>query len=151
MSYFEGLNEKLLKAIPRSKKVLEFGCATGRLGERYKELTPSTCWHGVDFHASSLEMAQRRLDQVWLTDLDVVDARAFEDGYDCVVIGDVLEHLKQPERLLATVRTRVTADARLVCSIPNMTNISIIERMLIGDLSYDSNGLMDRTLVGCHT
>jgi hypothetical protein len=145
MSCFEGLNEKLLRAIPPSKKVLEFGCATGRLGGRYKELAPSACWHGVDGHAPSLEVAERCLDRVWLADLDGVDVMAFEEGYDCVVMGDVLENLKQPERLLAALRAHVTADARLVCSVPNMTNISIIERMLVGDLSYDANGLMDRT------
>jgi len=35
----DGLNEKLLAAIPPSKNVLELGCATGRLGQRYKEPT----------------------------------------------------------------------------------------------------------------
>ena len=143
MSCFEDLSEKLMRAIAPSKKILEFGCGTGRLGQRYKELAPSASWHGVDTHAPSLEVAKERLDRVWLADLNVANLRVFQDGYDCVVISNVLENLKQPERLLTAVRAHVTTNARLVCSIPNMTNISVIERMLIGDLSYDANGLMD--------
>lgn len=143
--YYEGLNGKLLDAIPPSKKVLEFGCATGRLGQRYKQLNPSARWHGVDISAASLETALNRLDRVWTADLDSVDVGVFERDYDCVVFGDALEHLKEPERLLLALARITTADAQLVCCVPNMTHISIIERMLIGDLVYDLNGLMDRT------
>jgi SAM-dependent methyltransferase len=143
--YYDGLNKKLLAAILPSQKVLEFGCSAGRLGEGYKRLIPSACWHGVDVDAPSLEVAAKRLDQVWQADLDSVDVTTFEGGYDCVVMGDVLEHLKAPERLLLALRHITTPDARLVCCIPNMAHISIVERMLIGDLSYDASGLMDRT------
>ncbi len=143
--YYEGLNEKLLMAIPSSKKILEFGCGRGRLGQRYKELHPATRWHGIDIHAASLEVAATRLDRVWTVDLDDADIGSFEDGYDCVVMGDVLEHLRTPERLLIALEQITITDAKLVCCVPNMTHISIAERILAGDLTYDDNGLMDRT------
>ena len=139
------LNRLLLEAIPPSKKVLELGCSAGSLGQRYKELNPSANWYGVDIDAPSLEAASKRLDRVWLADLDSVDVATFEGGYDCVVAGEVLEYLKAPERLLLALARITTADAKLVCCIPNMAHISILERMLMGDLTYDADGLMDRT------
>jgi SAM-dependent methyltransferase len=143
--YYEGLNGKLLAAIPPSKKVLELGCGAGHLGRRYKELNPGAQWHGVDFHNPSVEKAAKYLDQVWTANLDQADIEMFGTGYDCIVMGDVLEHLKAPELLVAALRRITTPCGQLVCCIPNMTHVSIVERMLIGDLSYDENGLMDRT------
>jgi 2-polyprenyl-3-methyl-5-hydroxy-6-metoxy-1,4-benzoquinol methylase len=99
----------------------------------------------VDIDAPSLEVASKRLDRVSLADLDSVNVATFGGGYDCVVAGEVLEYLKAPERLLLALARITTADAQLVCCIPNMTHTSIFERMLIGDLTYDANGLMDRT------
>ena len=93
----EGLNRLLLEAVPRSKKALELGCSTGRLGQRYKELHRSARWHGVDIDAPSLEVASKRLDRVSLADLDSVDVATFGGGYDGVVAGEVLEYLKAPE------------------------------------------------------
>ena len=39
-----------------------------------------------------------------------------------------------PVVLLAALTTVTRPDARLVCCVPNMTHISIVERLLRGDL-----------------
>ena len=40
-NYYDGLNLKLLDAIPaKARRVLELGCANGLLGRRFKELHP---------------------------------------------------------------------------------------------------------------
>lgn len=143
--YYEGLNEKLFQAIPPSRKVLELGCAAGRLGQLYKQLHPQTIWVGVDCNAGALQQAAQRLDATFQVNLDDANLDAVGSGFDCVVMGDLLEHLKQPEKLLETLARITTPDASLACCVPNMGHISIIERMLMGDLSYDQNGLLDRT------
>lgn len=144
-NYYEGLNEKLLDAIPPSRKVLELGCAAGRLGEKYKQLHPQTRWVGVDTNPQALQEATRRLDATYQINLDDETLDAVGDGYDCVVMGDLLEHLKQPERLLANLVRITSPDASLACCAPNMGHVSVFERMLLGDLSYDDQGLLDRT------
>ncbi len=143
--YYEGLNHQLLEAIPPSSKVLELGCGAGRLGEQYKALNPSVIWNGVDIHGPALKLAAARLDRVWQADLDSVRLEKFGDDYDCVVAGDVLEHIKEPERLLLQLREITVPWAHLVLCIPNMSHISVIERLLLGDLCYDDQGLLDRT------
>lgn len=143
--YYEGLNEKLFAAIPPSRKVLELGCAAGRLGELYKKLHPQATWVGVDCNTEALRQAARRIDSTFQMNLDDASFHEVGNGYDCVVIGDLLEHLKQPEKLLETLARITTSDAALACCAPNMTHVSVFERMLLGDLSYDENGLLDRT------
>ena len=146
-TYYDGLNQKLLDAVPDVGNVLELGCANGRLGRRYKELHPSARWTGIDLNPEAVTTAKPYLDAAYALDLDRdVDAlSAIGSGYDAVVIGDVLEHLKDPERVLARLLALTTADAKLVCCIPNMSHISVLERMIAGDITYDENGLLDKT------
>ena len=144
-TYYEGLNEKLYAAIPPAQKVLELGCTAGRLGEKYKQFHPQTTWVGIDCNSEALQLAAQRLDATFFINLDDDNLDAVGDGFDCVVIGDLLEHLKQPEKLLAKLRQITTADASLACCVPNMGHVSVIERMLLGDTSSDDQGLLDRT------
>jgi SAM-dependent methyltransferase len=143
--YYEGLNEKLYAAIPPARNVLELGCAAGRLGQKYKESHPETTWVGVDCNADALELAAQRLDRTFRISLDGDSLDTVGQDYDCVVIGDLLEHLKQPEKILERLAQITTPSASLVCCAPNMGHISVLERLLSGDMSYDDQGLLDRT------
>ena len=144
--YYDGLNPKLLKAIPPdASRVLELGCANGRLGARFKSVMPCTVWHGVDASAEAVAMAAQHLDQALHMDLDEDDLSRLEGGYDTVVIGDLLEHLRDPGRVLEALWDLTAPDARIVACVPNMAHLSVIERMITGDLSYDPNGLLDQT------
>jgi ubiquinone/menaquinone biosynthesis C-methylase UbiE len=144
-NYYEGLNEKLYAAIPPARKVLELGCAAGRLGQKYKQLHPETTWVGVDCNPEALQLAAQRLDATFRVNLDSEGLDAVGEGYDCVVIGDLLEHLKQPERILEKLAQITTGNASLACCVPNMSHVSVLERMLLGDISYEDQGLLDRT------
>jgi 2-polyprenyl-3-methyl-5-hydroxy-6-metoxy-1,4-benzoquinol methylase len=95
-----GVNRALLAALPAAKRVLEFGCATGALGRRYKGLHPAASWTGVEVNDPSLAAARRHLDSAHRIDLDVDSIASVGAGFDLIVLGDVLEHLKRPEALL---------------------------------------------------
>ena len=146
--YFEGLNQKLLAAVPPdARQVLEFGCASGRLGQAYKRINPQVLWTGVDLAGPAIQRAGQRLDRVIQMDLDGPHGCELDAQYDVIVIGDLIEHLRHPEALLAFAHRLATEGSRLVCCIPNMAHVSVIERMLAGDLSYDKMGLLDQTHV----
>jgi SAM-dependent methyltransferase len=145
-AYFDGLNEKLKAAIPTdARSVLEFGCANGYLGAACKAGSPGMRWTGVDVSAAAVAEAATRLDATIQMNLDEPDAGQLGSDHDVVVFGDVLEHLRDPSRCLRAAHAASSPDARLVCCIPNMAHVSVIERMLAGDLSYDTNGLLDET------
>jgi SAM-dependent methyltransferase len=141
----DGLNEKLRAAVPGdARSVLELGCADGRFGAACKQASPQVQWTGVDSSEAALAEAVRRLDRVMHMDLDRPDRTALAGGYDLVVLGDdVLGRLRDPGACLQLAHEVSAAQARLLCCIPNMVHASVIERMLGGDLSYDSAGLLD--------
>jgi len=145
-NYYDGLNEKLLAAIPsNAQRVLELGCANGRLGRRYKESNPNAEWWGVEISSAAAESAARHLDRVFCVDIEQVDLKSLGQGFDVIVIGDLLEHLREPERVLETLNDMVGDGGRLVCCIPNMAHLSVSQRLVAGDISYDDAGLLDRT------
>ena len=140
-----GINLALLAALPPARRVLELGCATGRLGQRYKRAHPDCTWIGVDVSDAALDAARPHLDGVVKLDLDVDAPGRAGTGFDLFVLGDVLEHLKAPETLLRDLLAVGTPDARLVCCVPNMSHVSVIERLVRGDIMYDPIGLLDAT------
>ena len=145
--YYEGFNEKLFKALPDAARFLEIGCASGRLGGRYKAEHPAAMWFGIDRDPVVVAAAATRLDGVYLRDLARDELDDVGAGYDCVVLGDVLEHISRPEDLLLKLARITTADAHMMLCVPNGTHVSIVERLLLGDLTYEDAGLMDRTHV----
>jgi len=146
VDYYDGLNQKLLDAVPHTaKRVLELGCANGRLGRRFKELHPGVHWTGVDISAAAAAVAAQHLDRVFEIDLDRADLAVLEGDFDVIVIGDLLEHLREPGKILEALYELATKDAKVVCCLPNMSHVSVLERMLAGDISYDTAGLLDQT------
>lgn len=145
-AYYDGLNLKLLNAIPMNAgKILELGCANGRLGQRYKELNGGSHWVGIDIAESALAEASQVLDETHNLDIDALEFSGVGSGFDVIVIGDLLEHLKNPELVLDKLYKLSSPNAVLVSCLPNMAHLSVIERMICGDFSYDNVGLLDRT------
>ena len=147
-NYYDGLNKKLFDLIPKTgKKILELGCANGQLGRAFKAENSSIHWTGLDFSKEAILNAEKHLDEVLHIDLnkesilEILKNRQF----DVVVIGDLLEHLINPEQVLSDISEVSANDAIVVCCIPNMAHYSVIQRLLTGDITYDSNGLLDKT------
>jgi SAM-dependent methyltransferase len=147
MKQYDNINNGLLGIIPpTSTNILELGCSGGRLAEVFKSIHPTAKWTGVDFSARSLSAAIKRMDEVVLMDLNnpKISDLPYSD-YDTIVMGDVLEHLSNPIDAMKFSYDVSTPDAQVSCCMPIMTNVGIIERMLMGDLSYDEYGLLDST------
>lgn len=145
-AYFNGLNQKLFSALPaRARSVLELGCANGRLGAKYKQSHPETRWTGIEISTDAAREAAHHLDAVHVMDVESDNLSALPGGYDLVVLGDLLEHMKNPERLLERLFDMTSETASMVICLPNMGHVSVLHRLLAGDISYDDAGLLDRT------
>lgn len=143
--YYTGLNQELLNMLPDAHRVLEVGCANGLLGEAYKRTHSMTRWTGVENHRPAVLEAQKRLDEVIPLNVEKAYDLKFGEPFDVVVFGDLIEHLLDQESFLNFLHRVSTPDATLVCCVPNMGHLSVIEQMLAGDLRYSDSGLLDRT------
>lgn len=144
--YHDGLNRKLLEAIPTdARRVLELGCANGRLGQAFKAACPEAHWTGIEIDPQAARRAAAVLDAVHERDIDRDGLQGVGTGFDAIVVGDLLEHLRDPAPVIAALHRLAAPDATLVCCLPNMGHRSVVARLLSGDFDYDDMGLMDRT------
>ena len=91
------------------------------------------------------DLARNRLDEVHVGDVEKIDLPFGTAAFDCVVCGDVIEHLREPGRFLARVRDWLDPDGRIVASLPNVRHYSVVTALLEGNWTYESAGLLDET------
>lgn len=63
--------------------------------------------------------------------------------FDRIVMLDVLEHLREPDKLLHDLRTRLASRGKLIVSVPNAVNATVRLMMLFGRFSYSDRGILD--------
>jgi len=141
-----GQLESWMSAIPPSR-VLDLGCAHGRVGERLRR-------HG--HHVTGVEIdhndtASRRLDRFVVADLEDGVPDELGKGYDVVLAADVLEHVRDPAALLRQLRSVIARDGMLLVSVPNFGHWYPRSRVLLGLFDYDNRGILDRGHVRFYT
>ena len=147
--YHDRVNKDLLRMIPRTARtVLEFGCGGGALGAAYKSMAPNCVWLGVELLPEAAARAAGVLDRVVVADaatLPRADLALPRDGVDCLVYGDVLEHLADPWASLARHVEALAEDGMVLACVPNVQHWTILRDLLRGRFDYTDEGLMDRT------
>jgi GT2 family glycosyltransferase len=90
-------------------------------------------------------LARQRLDRVIVGNVESLDCGLGGEEFDCVICGDVLEHLRQPDRVLRRIHSWLAPGGHLVASIPNVRNHSVLTGLFEGNWTYESAGLLDNT------
>jgi methionine biosynthesis protein MetW len=148
-AYFEFDRPELRALVPATaRRVLDVGCGAGALGAALREERGAEV-AGLELSPDAAARARERLDAVVEADLDLLEELPFEPAsFDAMVFGDVLEHLRDPHRLLRVLRPWLADGGALVCSIPNVGHWSVVLPLLVQDRwPYADAGLLDRTHV----
>jgi SAM-dependent methyltransferase len=110
------------------RRVLDLGCRYGALTQAYARGNEVT---GVDVDREALvEAAKLGIDTQWA---DVDEPLPFADAsFDVVVAGELLEHVRDPARLIAEARRVLRPGGQLVASVPNAFRLKNRLRFLLG-------------------
>jgi len=137
--------KKMLQLIDSGKKVIDFGCATGYFSRLLKN--KGCVVTGVEINSEAARLAEKYCEKVIVADLDYVSVKDIlpEQKFDVAVFGDVLEHLRNPWRVLEETKHILTEDGYIVASIPNIAHGSIRLALLDGRFEYTEFGILDNT------
>lgn len=127
--------QDLLPRIPaNAKRVLDFGCAEGLLGQDLKKRQPCRVV-GIEIDAAAAAAARTRLDEVHTGDATHL-VTLLDERFDCIIGGDVLEHIEDPWSFLMDLRRLAQENASLILSIPNVANWAILSDLLQNRFDY---------------
>jgi methionine biosynthesis protein MetW len=136
---------QVVQLVGSGHDVLDVGCADGDVGRLLQETGNRVS--GLDRDAEAAEKARADLERVVVADLDTSSLLDhFEAAsFDVVVLADVLEHLREPERALREATELLREGGRLVLSVPNVAHGALRLALLQGRWTYTEAGLLDRT------
>jgi GT2 family glycosyltransferase/glycosyltransferase involved in cell wall biosynthesis/tetratricopeptide (TPR) repeat protein/SAM-dependent methyltransferase len=146
--YYRNSRPELAELVPATaRRVLEIGCAAGEMGRLLKSQRPGIQVVGIEREEAAAALARQHLDGVIRGDIESLADLPYPVGwFDCLVFGDVLEHLREPEVILRRLLAWLAADGAVVASIPNVRHQSVLlELMVNGRWQYRDEGLLDRT------
>lgn len=153
----DDINVSTARLVGRDKVVLELGCATGYLAE-YLQQACACRVVGVEVDVPSARVAQGRGVECIVGDLETEDTLqsiqrwiARETPFDVVVASNVLEHLRNPEKLLRAVRGFLAQDGYLVVALPNIAHWIMRRELLRGRFRYTPSGVLDETHLRFYT
>jgi 2-polyprenyl-3-methyl-5-hydroxy-6-metoxy-1,4-benzoquinol methylase len=149
-NYYNNINPDLLAAIPlHASQVLELGAGAGALGAAFKRRNPKAHWIGVELMHEAASLAAHHLDEVIVANAEDEQSSlpwdAWQGRMDAIVLGDVLEHLRDPWHMLARLSTCLSPQGVVIACIPNVGHWTVIQGLLQGNFSYTDQGLLDRT------
>jgi len=140
--------DDILKYIPnRVVKVLDVGCSIGILGKRIKERYAAEVT-GIELNEEMARAAEKNLDRIIIGDIEKLrlDNYFSSENFDCIILADILEHLKDPWSVLNRLSSLLSEKGLLISSIPNVRHYTtILQLVLRGYWPYRDRGIHDRT------
>lgn len=144
MSYFSQARPELVVRLPdRLGRLLDVGCGAGGVGAALRDRVDFLA--GIELEPEAADVARRTYDQVLVGRAEDV-LRDLDAPFDTVLAYDLLEHLPNPEELLARLHEVTSPGALIHVSVPNARHWSLVRDLVArGTFGYTEWGHRDRT------
>jgi 2-polyprenyl-3-methyl-5-hydroxy-6-metoxy-1,4-benzoquinol methylase len=142
----------LMEAVQTGSRVLEIGCASGYLGSYL--INKKQCRvTGIEPDADAYEKARGVAYEMLIHGTAETFAAKAPAGelFDVILLGDVLEHMPEPEKTLASLKLFLKPCGYIAASLPNVAHYSIRWKLLTGSFDPEDAGILDRTHLHFYT
>ena len=102
---------------PRATRFLEIGCGTGGVLARIEEACPQLQLTGAGALVGGLHLAARRLSRTELVQFDATRI-PFENEFDAVGAFDVIEHIRDDNRVLQSMTDSLAPGGVVIVTVP---------------------------------
>ena len=140
----------IISLVDENSRVLDIGCACGDIG-KYLHDSKNCEVFGVDCDEQSIKVAQDTgaYEKIFNIDISssIDELGTLKEYFDFIILGDVLEHLRNPEETLVRLGELLKSDGILIVSLPNIAHGSVKINLLKNKFNYTKTGLLDHTHV----
>ncbi|MFN3403258.1 MAG: class I SAM-dependent methyltransferase [Cytophagaceae bacterium] len=146
--YFTEVRIELVRLIPKgTEKLLEIGAGGGNTIFYIKEKAIAKEVHGIDIIALPDTFQNNPLiDKFYINNIENESFDLQESYFDCIICGDVLEHLVDPWKAVQKIQRWLKPGGTLIVSIPNFREIGALKKIIFDkDFGYTSSGIFDKT------
>lgn len=146
VEYYQAVRDDLIQYVQGTNlRVLELGCGTGATLRYLKQKEIASYVIGVDIQTLP-EKGQEELDEFVVGDVETLAFPWAAGSLDLILCGDVLEHLRDPLRIVARLADLLKPGAQLIFSVPNFRHYQNLWNIFVrGDFKYTDAGLLDHT------
>ncbi len=144
--YFDTITSrcKIYEQIPYGSTVLEIGCADGRLANLLTIKKKCKVYCVEKDHAMSC-IARSKCENMLNIDIERTPLPYSEGFFDNIIMGNVLEHMVDPVKVLKDLKKYLSDNGFLIYSVPNIVNWHSRLTIFSGKFEYADSGVFDRT------
>lgn len=147
--YFEHARRDVLQCLGsvQGKSILELGAGGGYTLAHAKSIGQAQYVAGVELmRLEGTEQENPCIDEFYIQNLTDQPPNFRQKSFDVLLCPDVLEHLVDPWNVLHTYSTFLKPGGRLLISIPNIREITVLWKIAVkGDFGYTPDGILDQT------
>ena len=131
---FETYMSLLSHRLKKGTRILDIGCY---VADFLKILPPYVDYYGIDIDTEALKIANNRGAHIVYANLE--SRLPFRSKFDVIIATEVLEHLKDPEKLMLQIRLLLDRNGVVLFSLPNECTLYHRIKVLFGK-SIDGTG-----------
>jgi 2-polyprenyl-3-methyl-5-hydroxy-6-metoxy-1,4-benzoquinol methylase len=144
--YYNSFKWEITPLIPEGPHaIMDLGCGTGVFGRKLREQNKAREVVGVEIFKEAADEAAKYYEKVYQGDVEQIRLE-YEDYFDFVICGDIIEHLNDPWKMLGRIKTWLKIEGRVLVSIPNIRYWRVLRDLVFrGDWKYREAGILDKT------
>ncbi|MGA8759930.1 MAG: class I SAM-dependent methyltransferase [Stellaceae bacterium] len=128
------------------RQILDVGCGSGDNAALIKRRFPTCSVDGITRSDAEAALARKHMRDCWVFDIEAgIPGDVRSRTYDAIVFSHVLEHLRDPEKIVADYSSLVKDDGSVLIAVPNIASWRMRGQILRGDFTYTDMGPLDVT------